>query len=541
MYRLKMALILFLLTFSIKSFALSTKDLTQGITPTDLIAELINTSASNVTYSNIRYRGHNGAAGIFRGGISEGLGIESGIMLSTGRVADASGPNQCFRTTAVNNQPGDTSLSADSFDAAVLEFDFVPKGDKLQFNYVFASEEYNEWVGSQYNDAFAFFLDGRNIALIPNTTMEVSINSVNNGVPYDIKCPPFSGYVFASNAHLYNDNVYLSPAFCDIYKYYFDESACGTPKYTPFITEFDGFTKVLTATATVVPGKTHHIKLTIADRGDYSLDSAVFIQGKSFAVELPPPLPTPPPTSPPVTVKCQLYAVRDDGLSDSQLLFIDLEAQTIQTIGEKHPGYDIEALDAHPIDKSLYAASGGQAASGGDVLYQIDKANGALTLLGHVKLEGGQPIQNIHGLSFNPSDNTLWGIIKGGGLIHIDISDPTTLTAKLKWSDQTKFEGLTWDEEGQTLYLAKRNALFHYDGKTLNTFCTLSADQEVEALEIISGNILLLGIHGNNVIYQLDTAEVIQGDTCAIKPFDIPPTGYEDEDIEGMAWICTKE
>ena len=133
----------------------------------------------------------------------------------------------------------------------VLEFDFIPEQSELSFQYVFASEEYNEFVGS-FNDVFAFFLDGENIALVPGTTTPVSVDNVNN----------------FSNAEFYKDN---------------DPSDLGTP--TPFRVEYDGFTVVLTAQAVLEPGVPHHIKLALADAGDSALDSAVFLAASSFVSE----------------------------------------------------------------------------------------------------------------------------------------------------------------------------------------------------------------------------------------------------------------
>jgi len=51
-----------------------------------------------------------------------------------------------------------------TFDASILEFDFIPQSDTLKFNYIFGSEEYPEYVNSGYNDVFGFFISGPGIA-----------------------------------------------------------------------------------------------------------------------------------------------------------------------------------------------------------------------------------------------------------------------------------------------------------------------------------------------------------------------------------------
>jgi hypothetical protein len=265
------------LALTAPSFAVSTTDLTQGVTPERLVAELIDTSKSKIAYSNIRYQGANNAAGMFIDGMADGLGIDSGIILSSGSISNAIGPNKCYKTTTINKQMGDSHLNAiggSTYDAAVLEFDFVPEGDRLEFNYVFASEEYQEWTNTQFNDVFGFFLNGNNIALIPNTKTPVAINSVHS-----------TSWGAKANPEFYRDNNYPHP--WNMMEYNGEPCKPGTD--TPFRTEFDGFTTVLTAFAEVKEGQTYHIKLAVADRGDYSLDSAVFIQGKSFKSIKPPP------------------------------------------------------------------------------------------------------------------------------------------------------------------------------------------------------------------------------------------------------------
>jgi hypothetical protein len=120
------------------------------------------------------------------------LGINEGIILSSGKVLEASNPVTFFASTN-NNTPGDTNLnnliSGTTLDAAVLEFDFIPQSDTLTFNYVFGSEEYPEYVCSSFNDVFGFFITGpnpagpphynkMNIALVPGTNLPVYINII---------------------------------------------------------------------------------------------------------------------------------------------------------------------------------------------------------------------------------------------------------------------------------------------------------------------------------------------------------------------------
>ncbi|MBE0536993.1 MAG: choice-of-anchor L domain-containing protein [Phycisphaerae bacterium] len=235
--------------------------ITPMTSPTEMVEMLLGEGIRIVGVPS--YTGAAIASGSFTGGIAAGIGIEAGIVLTTGDASTAPGPNGSDFATTVNNYPGDVDLDAivggglfgGTNDAAVLEFDFETRGGSLFFNYVFASEEYNEFANSPFNDVFAFFLDGVNIALIPGTRTPVEINTINGGNPLGVN---------PNNPELYNNN---------------DLSDGG-----PFFNiEYDGFTVVLTARAPNVGPGIHHIKLAIADVGDFALDSAVFIQAGSFS------------------------------------------------------------------------------------------------------------------------------------------------------------------------------------------------------------------------------------------------------------------
>jgi hypothetical protein len=210
----------------------------------------------------------NGAnsAGFFSNAASV-IGINSGIVLSTGSIFGAEGPNSADGFGSEDASAiGDADLNALvapnlTTDTTSLEFQFTTTGGDVFFNFVFASEEYNEYADSPYNDVFAFFLNDVNIALIPGTSTPVSISTVNGGEPGSM-VPP-------ANPQYFNNN---------------DPSDGGL-----FLNNFgyDGFTDVFTAAGLGLGAGTHTIKLAISDVTDSSLDSAVFLEALSFQDDSP--------------------------------------------------------------------------------------------------------------------------------------------------------------------------------------------------------------------------------------------------------------
>ena len=230
------------------------------VNPTGDATTLGSTILGNgITATNFVYTGAAKASGTFTGGISAGIGIDQGIILTSGDAKLAVGPNNSTGASGSNGVSGDAALTAlggfPTNDASVLKFDFTSTSSDLFFNFVFASEEYPEYVNS-YNDVFGFFLDGKNIALLPGTTTPVSINNVNA----------------SKNSAYYVSNT---PAIYNI--------------------QYDGFTTVLTAKASGLTAGNHTIKLAIADAVDSAFDSAVFLQANTFAAT-DPTLPALPPT-----------------------------------------------------------------------------------------------------------------------------------------------------------------------------------------------------------------------------------------------------
>lgn len=244
---------------------LLTQDLTEGLTPVDLAQAL---AGEGVTVQNVVYTGEDTAAGLFSGGTGI-IGFEEGVVLSSGMVRDVVGPNEASGTTTNHGTEGDAELEAqvgagtDTNDAAALEFELIPEANTLFIEYVFASEEYNEFVNSAFNDAFALFVNGVNCATISDPQegeIAVAINNVNNGNPDD-------EVQMISNPELYIDNDEFNP----------------TGPVAGLNTEMDGLTRPLFCDAPVNPGVPNQIKLVVADVSDSILDSNVFLSASSIA------------------------------------------------------------------------------------------------------------------------------------------------------------------------------------------------------------------------------------------------------------------
>jgi hypothetical protein len=216
---------------------------------------------SGVTATNINYTGAGNTLGSFTNGNSTNIGIPDGIIMTTGSLAIPpfiGSPVSDFASYS-NAGAGDSTLDNIipgfmTYEASILEFDLVPAGNMLEFQYVFASEEYPEFVGSTFNDVFGFFINGANpsggnyndfnIALIPGASIPVAINNVNSTL----------------NQSYFVDNL-------------------GSNGQSIV---FDGFTTVLLAQVNVIPFNTYHLKMTVADAGDGIYDSGIFLKAQSM-------------------------------------------------------------------------------------------------------------------------------------------------------------------------------------------------------------------------------------------------------------------
>lgn len=237
-----------------------------GTNPNDFVATAL--SSSNVSISNVSYTGSNGAICYFSATI-QNMPFTSGLLMTTGSIYSVTGPNDESNSSIDNGAAGysplDGTLNALTYNAAVISFDAVPNGDTLRIRYIFASEEYPEYVGSQYVDGMAIYISGpgilgtKNIARLPNGT-PIKVNNVHNGTS--------------------NPAPGITP-IGPIYPQYFVEN--GNGNQAPYNTsntylQFDGLTVPLTAKSKVTPNETYHVVIAIADAGDGILDSGVFIE-----------------------------------------------------------------------------------------------------------------------------------------------------------------------------------------------------------------------------------------------------------------------
>ena len=230
-------------------------------------------AGDGVVLSNGTSSGASTQFGIFnRGNVN--FPIQSGIVMTTGTNTDVPQSSQ-YPNANSSTGPGvqivDTMLSTvlpstTFYDRAALDFNFVAFSDTVAFNYVFASEEYPEYVCSQKNDVFGFFIKGFspvhgdyttwNVALLPNGVTPVTINTVNGG-SQGTNSDPGTPCIL-TNSQYYHQNSYSSPPI------------------------FNGYTVKLTASATIMACRNYQMHLAVADVDDNVFDSGVFLEEGSF-------------------------------------------------------------------------------------------------------------------------------------------------------------------------------------------------------------------------------------------------------------------
>ena len=265
-------------------FPIKTSD-TQYTVPelvTDILIDNECATVSNITWSTgTNFNDVNGIGYFNKNNTS--FSFKDGIILSTGKMLWARGPADQATSTGEGYWPGDTQLTTlinnyldetdiDTYNASVLEFDFVAITDQLKFNFIFASNEYGSFQCS-FKDSFAFFLTNTttgvttNLAVVPGTTDLISISTIRKAI--------HSGYDSITGEPLCGDN---NPEY---FQACYDPAFNGqNPMSSPI--NFYGLTVPMTVQSVLVPGATYHIKMVIQDRVDPYRDSAIFLEGGSF-------------------------------------------------------------------------------------------------------------------------------------------------------------------------------------------------------------------------------------------------------------------
>jgi gliding motility-associated-like protein len=227
-------------------------------------------NAQNITWRTGTNFGSANGIGYFAN-TNPAFPMQSGVILSTGNVQQAAGPNTSTQSGGNSNWTGDSSLEAtlaaagiqmNSTNATVLEFDFTPISSNFDFDFLFASEEYGNYQ-CQFSDAFAFLLTNTatgvttNLAIVPGTTDPISVLTIRDFL-YNSTCQSVNSQFFGS----YN----------------------GGSNAASSATNFNGQTVVMSASTMLTPNVMYHIKLVIADRNDFESDSAIFISSGSFNI-----------------------------------------------------------------------------------------------------------------------------------------------------------------------------------------------------------------------------------------------------------------
>lgn len=219
-----------------------------------------------------------------------------------------------------------------------------------------------------------------------------------------------------------------------------------------------------------------------------------------------------------------IYAINDQGVGNSQMLYIDPIEKTAKAFGDLHRGYDLEGLEIDPVSYQLYTVSGGSAdKTKRGYLHTINPYTGKVTTVGNTGFK------DVAALAFR-NDGSLWGWASGKGIIMIN---PETghsyVRVPFKAVDA---EGLAWTSNGKYLYAAEGNYLWWWrygNDSTVERKCE-NLPGEVEALETLGDGMIMFAVHNGpeNKLYAYDPWQ------CRIIDEQSFVTHYPD--VEGIAW-----
>ncbi|MGR3273130.1 2,3,4,5-tetrahydropyridine-2,6-carboxylate N-succinyltransferase [Thalassococcus profundi] len=211
-----------------------------------------------VTVVRASYTGDRDSSGIYTNGDSVTPGVtpgDTGVMFSTGDLrsftnfwgqANQSGQTTSNSSGANGNSQFNQAAGSYTYDASYLDVDFIPTGNVMTMQFVFASEEYPEYQTSLYQDFVGVWINGQQVDMQIGDG-DIDPNNLNAG----------------TNQNLYVDNT-----------------------GSQYNTEMDGFTVTMTLTIPVIPGQVNSIRIGIADVNDANYDSTLLIAGDSVQTTL---------------------------------------------------------------------------------------------------------------------------------------------------------------------------------------------------------------------------------------------------------------
>jgi gliding motility-associated-like protein len=232
-------------------------------------------TTSSASASGDTFSGPKNSYGYFGAGTSS-FPFSEGVLLSTWSSDNSIGPFVRDNGGGNSSWTGDIDLNQalgiKSINATVLEFDFVPFTNFISFDYIFASNEYQDDFPCRFSDGFAFLIKEngtsgtyKNLAVLPNTTTAVSSENVHPLVSY-------------------TDAFGLTTGCAALNEQYFGQSNTSLTNSSPI--NYSGQTIALTAQTNVIAGNSYHIKLVIADDENVRFDSAVFLKAGSFVSKI---------------------------------------------------------------------------------------------------------------------------------------------------------------------------------------------------------------------------------------------------------------
>ena len=217
------------------------------------------------TIVSASYTGDRESSGIYSNGDSIAPGVtpsDTGVMFSTGNLdafTNSGGwgwwgqqdANQSSDTSSSSSGPNNDPMfnaaaGAPTYDASYLDVDFIPTGDVMTMQFVFASEEYPEYATGAFQDFVGVWINGTQVEMSVGDG-DIDPNNLNAG----------------SAENLFIDNT-----------------------DSQYNTEMDGFTATLTLTIPVNAGEVNSIRIGIADVTDANYDSTLIIGADSVQTTL---------------------------------------------------------------------------------------------------------------------------------------------------------------------------------------------------------------------------------------------------------------